>query len=336
MPHRWFKIGLIVFLILILGAAIWLGAQMFRSKNTPEGRTLASLKKVDDFPLYVMHYYADYAFDEFLQTGYQAAAPTVGVGFACSCFAAQTPDGDRIFGRNFDWMHRPTLVLFTHPDGAYDSVSIVDIDYLGFTEYGPGLGARDNLLDAPMWPFDGMNEKGLVVGMMAVDHARDDGEPGQATIGTLHAIRLMLDYAATVDEAVDLLGQYRIDLGNGPPVHYLVSDVGGASAIIEWVDGEMIVLPGESAWQVCTNFILSQVRPEGAHSPCRRYNKAYTTLLESSGQLTEAEAMALLAEVSQNNTIWSAVFNQTSGDIRVAVGRRYERVHEFHLDMAKE
>lgn len=187
-----------------------------------------------------------------------------------------------------------------------------------------------------MWPFDGMNEKGLTVGMMAVDDARDDGKPGQVTIGSLHAIRLMLDYAAAVDEAVDLLGQYQIDFMGGPPVHFLVSDASGESAIIEWVDGEMVVLPGENAWQVCTNFILSKVQPDGAHSPCWRYNKAYATLLESGGQLTEAEAMALLSQVSQGNTVWSAVFNQTSGDIRVAVGRNYERVHEFHLDMTKE
>lgn len=142
MLRKWLVIGLVVLLILVLGAAIWLGARMFGNKNTPEGRTLASLDKIDDFPLYVMHYYADYGFDEFLQTGYRAAAPAVEMGLACSCFAARTPDGDRIFGRNFDWMHRPTLVLFTHPDDAYDSVSIVDLDYLGFTERGPGPGAR--------------------------------------------------------------------------------------------------------------------------------------------------------------------------------------------------
>lgn len=34
-----------------------------------EIRTLVSLKKVDDHPMYTMTYYGDYGFDEFLKTG---------------------------------------------------------------------------------------------------------------------------------------------------------------------------------------------------------------------------------------------------------------------------
>ena len=68
------------------------------------------------------------------------------------------------------------------------------------------------------------------------------------------AIRLMLDRAATVDSAVELLQEYDIDFSSGT-YHFFISDRSFKSAVIEYIDGKMSVtynVPG-TVYQVCTN-----------------------------------------------------------------------------------
>ena len=302
-------------------------------------RSLATLRQVDDYPLYVMHLYGSYGFDEYLEEGLQANSELPSPKhqpsdpWACSVFATLNQDSDLLLGRNFDWFNRPTLLLFTHPPDGYTSVSMVDMSYLGLGTGEPSWSDRIRLLDAPYLPFDGMNEHGLAVGMMAVPQAQGAQDPQQATIDSLEAIRLVLDDARSVEEAVALLGSYNIDWGSGPALHYLVADAGGQSAVIEFVAGEMVVLPNEEAWQVATNFTMSGHTPKGAKRLCQRYAQAYERLESMGGQLSDAQAMGLLQDVSQNITMWSILYNLTTGDISAVMGRDYDQVHEFQLGM---
>ncbi|UCF14809.1 MAG: hypothetical protein JSW59_15475 [Phycisphaerales bacterium] len=80
---------------------------------------MASLEKADDFPLYVMRYKGEYFFDFFAERGvewgpyrkiYKKMNPA-----ACTSFAALAPQAEAVFGRNFDWQHRSSLLLFTDP-----------------------------------------------------------------------------------------------------------------------------------------------------------------------------------------------------------------------------
>jgi predicted choloylglycine hydrolase len=181
-----------------------------------------------------------------------------------------------------------------------------------------------------------MNEAGLAVGMMAIPYARSSQNPEKVTISSLQAIRLMLDYAKDVDEAISLLQDYNIEFGGGPPLHYLIADAARNSAIIEFVAGEMIVLRPDEPWQVSTNFVISQEQPEGADSSCWRYNQAYETLAEAKGKISSTDAMTLLENVSQDSTMWSVVYGMTTGDIQIAAGRKYGEVKEFELEMKSD
>ena len=312
------------------------------SAAADRSRTLASLRKVDDFPLYEMHYYGDYDFGSFLQEGLETDAQRqsqpVGLleEWACTCFAALDEEGDLVFGRNFDWYLHPALLLFTNPPSAYASVSMVDISYLGYDEEEPSWAGRGGLLDAPYFPFDGMNEYGLAVGIMAVPYADGADDPHKVTIGSLHAVRLMLDYAKDVDEAISLLQNYNIEFEGGPPLHYLISDLSGNSAVIEFTGGKVSVIRNSEPWQVATNFVISGTLPEDRGSLCWRYRTAYETLEQANGNISPEEAMTLLEDVSQSGdfpTIWSIVYNTTTGDIQVVVGREFDRVHQFKLEM---
>ncbi|MGC1215398.1 MAG: hypothetical protein WA890_29600 [Micromonospora sp.] len=72
------------------------------------------------------------------------------------------------------------------PDG-YASVSLVDISYLGV---GPEPVGDRRLLNAPLLPFDGMNERGLAVGLAADDRATARPVPGRPTVGS---VRIFVD-----------------------------------------------------------------------------------------------------------------------------------------------
>lgn len=330
MCRKWMLILALVVVGVVLGVAAF-------PLPVNEWRTLASLRQVDDHPLYVMRYYGDYGFEEVLHQAtsgpHRVAAQAAGLGQAwgCTCFAALGKGMDALLGRNFDWYDHPALLLFTNPPEGYASVSMVDISYLGFGQDAPSWGSRRQLLLAPHLPFDGMNERGLGVGMMAVPRADSGYNPQRKTLDSLQVIRLLLDHAADVEEALALLQDYNVDFGGGPPVHYLLVDADKRSAVVEFVNGELRVLPNSASWQVATNFVLSEAEPKGSNSECWRYNLAYDTLARAEGALTGGEAMDLLERVSQPSTIWSLVYGLDSGEIDVVMGRHFDGVYRFRL-----
>jgi hypothetical protein len=302
--------------------------------------TLASLEKLAEFPLYVMHYQGDYGFSEFIESALpkhslelDLPAPQ-GEPWACTGFAALNPQGGIVFGRNFDWHRHPALLLFTQPAGGFASVSMVDISYLGYDQHQADWQDRRALLEAPYWPFDGMNSAGLAVSMMAVSEADSGFDPAQPTLNELQVMRLLLDQAASVKEALRLIGGVNIDFGEGPALHYFIADTSGKSAVVEFVAGEMRILPNTSPWQVSTNFLISEEQPQGANSSCWRYNRAYEALEQANGDLTDGQALALLEEVSQSGdfpTIWSVIYNLSERETRLVVEGDFEQVFDFSL-----
>jgi len=301
--------------------------------------TLSSLEKVDDFPLYTMRYYGPYLSSAGMNTSQQLGWEQVDVrsGWGCSLFAALGETDKMLYGRNFDWEYSPALLLYTDPPGGYASVSMVDLAYL-FESIAKiqNLSQVPNtervaLLDTPAWPFDGVNEKGLAVGMAAVptDGGMKD-DPEKENIYSLLMIREMLDHASDVDEALALIGRYNIVFG-GPPLHYLLADSTGRSALVEFFQGERVVISKEQPWQMATNFLCA---PEGecSRGKCRRYDTINERLEGTQGRLTTLEAMDLLSDVSQEGTQWSIIYGINTGEISVALGREYEIVHEFFLE----
>jgi hypothetical protein len=300
--------------------------------------TLNSLEKLDDYPLYVMRMSGDYPPQASLPTkrgSPELAAPNSTVcqpTWGCSLFATLSDEGDRLYGRNFDWRFSPALLLYTNPPGAFASVSMVDITYLGF-DGEPSkkladlpLKQRRALLQAPFLPFDGMNEKGLAVGMAAVPPGDMTPDPQKETIDQLVVIREILDHAATVDEAIRILGSYNIEMGE-VPIHYLIASVLGNSALVEFHQGQMIVTRNELPWQQATNFLVAATNDSPA-GVCWRYDLIAERLNKNGGQMTAIEGLNLLADVSQPGTQWSIVYDMTSGEVQVIMGKNYAgKVH---------
>ncbi len=300
-------------------------------------KTISSLKKQDDFPLYTMRFFGDYDLPDYApktslpQNIQNDTSPGSASLWACTCFSAKTEQGSQLLGRNFDWNDHPALLLFTSPPGRYASVSMVDISYLGYSKSDAPDKNPGGLFRSPLLPFDGMNEKGLAVGMMAVPSADGPNDPQKQTVGSLLVIRLMLDYAKNVEEAIAVLKNFNIVFQGGPPLHYFITDRAGKSAVVEFVSGEISVLRNAHPWQVATNFIISGLSPETSKASCWRYKKVWETLENQTFMPSLSSTLSLLKVVSQPNTIWSVVYDTSSLEFLVVMGKKYEQVHGFNL-----
>lgn len=266
--------------------------------------------------------------------------------FGCTTFNATTPEGDAVFGRNYDYMDSPAMTVWTNPEDGYASVSTVSLYFLG---YG-GDFLPDNLvtslltLVAPYIPVDGMNEKGLSVGVLELETPETFQQTEKKDITTTAIIRHVLDHAATVDEAVEIFKNYDMHdlLGVGCTYHYQVADANGDTAIIEYVNGETTVIrPDETGTLVATNFWLSDGvdDPDGAGHD--RYETAKSMLAEKNYIVTEEEAMGILDATHIENedlhgficsTIWSVVYNNTDRTFDVCAMYNYDDVYSFSVD----
>jgi len=252
--------------------------------------------------------------------------------YACTCYAA-LGENNKIFGRNFDFYNHPALILFTDPPDGYSSVSMLDLYYLGYTFELTPLDDQKALINSPYIPIDGMNENGLAAGMMAVHNAEGNSDPTKVTLAELEIIRLVLDYARDVPEALDLIQQYNV-IFEEVPIHYMFADALGNSVVVEYLNGNIITIENDQPWQVSTNFIISEEMPVGSNSSCWRFNSVYDALQSTEGRITPFEGMNLLEEVSQPGefaTRWSVVYDLMEKSILLAVGRNYEEIFSFSL-----
>lgn len=308
-----------------------------RVVRAADGRHLGLLRKIDAFPLYEFRYEADYDLGSLLGVSFGAggavggatggmAAREVG-GFACTCFAARNLAGHRVMGRNFDWDPDPVLVLLTRPSHGHASIALVDIRYLGFSRASPPEENPAGLAGAPAIPFDGVNDEGLAVGMMAVPHAEGMGAVERPTVDELGFIRLVLDRAGSVGEAMELAAACNVRFGS-VPLHYFVADPSGASVVIEFAGGKVAFFRGGGDWQVSTNFLFSEIAEDKRMTVCWRYASAAAELATSRGLV---DPLALLARVSQANTLWSSVYDLHEASLELALGGRWSRILTWRI-----
>ncbi|WP_084958280.1 linear amide C-N hydrolase [Thermoactinospora rubra] len=288
---------------------------VLRQSAQDVARTVATLRQVDDLPLYEMTYHG----------GYDAEAPLTeeelargSEGWACSLFLRGTE-----FGRNFDWDPNPAMVVRADPPAGHASLSVADVSYLLGRPGPPDLRDprdRRRLAHAVLAPFDGMNEKGLAVGLAATPDAEPPADDGRVTVGSVRIIRLLLDRAATVTEALELMKRYRIDFTGGPQVHYLIGDRTGRAAVVEYGQGRMNVIDDR---------VLTNIAMTGTSRQDRLADARYRMLAE--GLPTRATSLELLRRVAQGHTRWSVVYDLAAGTARLVTNKRWDTVHTFAI-----
>jgi len=231
-------------------------------------------------------------------------------GAACSVFA--TFDGsDVVFGRNYDFYYRfkeHSESYLTKPKDGYCSVGNSDI-FVG----------RE----------DGVNEKGLAIGMTAVSPLRV--KPG---ISFALATRCVLDKCANVEEGVKTLSDAHFLITNS----YLLADREGNMAVVEACPDKVRVRRPEEGdnFIVCTNqFMLPEMlemenqKERPSDSP-NRYMSIYKAIKQGSGKIDVKTAQKILSdhigyvcshvEEIKLGTLWSIVATLREPKIYVAEG----------------
>ena len=261
--------------------------------------------------------------------------------FGCSTIAVQSPEGDALFGRNFDWENCEAMVVESHPENGYASLSTVNMDFITQNVGGGMVDMALNLdevktLAALYAPLDGMNEAGLAVSVnMIQDSAAIQQNTDKPDITTTTAIRLLLDQAGNVDEALELLGQYDLHGSMGMMIHFAIADSTGRSAAVEYVDNEMTVIETP----VLTNFYLAEGEKYGIGT--EQSHERYDILmnqLEETPQMGMEEVRDALDSVSKDNfgefesTEWSIVMNLSAGEARYYHRENYNQNYTFRLE----
>ncbi|MDE7220108.1 MAG: linear amide C-N hydrolase [Oscillospiraceae bacterium] len=328
---RWKKILLwgaaaLAALLLLLALVAWL---MFRRELAITG-TVRLLESGS--PAYFMEVKGDYYFEEFLARGGASSDMEVSVflsqkiskGFytapvgayreGCSVLSAQSADGSHLWGRNYDWTDSVPIIVRHVPKEGYASLSTCDFQNITGSGKTLPVGMMNKMLAiaALYVPLDGVNEAGLCVADLEVNEGGmpdPDTEKPDLTITT--AIRLLLDKAATVDEALALLEQYDIHPSGGISHHLAVSDASGRSVSVEFTEDGFTAIDAPAV----TNFNLANGDPTAGGENAKERYETLTARLEQ-GVSTAEQVRDALAAVTQTDTgwvtQWSMVYDRTN------------------------
>lgn len=174
---------------------------------------------------------------------------------ACTRALFVGSDGVTITGRSMDWLEDLHSDLWAFPKGMARDGAAGPQSIAWTSKYGSLIVSGYNAGTA-----DGMNEKGLVANMLYLDES-DYGKPeGNKPVMSISLwAQYVLDNFASVSEAVAALRQepFRIIapiLPNGVPaqMHLSISDAEGDSAVLEYIDGKLVIHHGKQ-YNVQTN-----------------------------------------------------------------------------------
>ncbi|ATD68788.1 choloylglycine hydrolase [Luteimonas chenhongjianii] len=185
-----------------------------------------------------------------------AATALPPVAQACSRLVYLGADDQVVTARSMDWDAEMPTNLWAFPRGMQRSGEVGPNSIRWTSRYGSVIAATYENSTA-----DGMNEAGLVANALWLEEssypAFEGSRPGLSIAAWAQYV---LDNFATVQEAVQALQAEPFilvsgklpGLGGVATVHLSLSDAGGDSAIIEYVDGRQTIHHSR-AYQVMTN-----------------------------------------------------------------------------------
>ena len=303
--------------------------------------TISSVKQLGE-GMYTVNYRHDYQLDKALESGVNDERSLLKFisdemffgyqidsnidKYACSAFLTESPDGDVIAGRNFDYDQTDTLAVYTHPYGGYASISMAVLDFMKVgrpNAVSPmSIEGKLAMLAAPYLCVDGANEAGLNVSLLDLPEDETHQDNGKPDLFMPVAVRLLLDRAATVDEATALLEQYDIQCADGNTQHIFISDKSGKAVVAEWSDDKMTVIESD----ICTNFRLKDAPKEEYPKICERFD-IIQRCLEKNPKNDGEKAMKILDMARVGWTQWSCVYNLSEFSVDVAVDLVFDNVY---------
>ena len=240
-------------------------------------------------------------------TAYLILAPA---GPARGCTIVMVANGKLVLaGNNEDWRNPKTKIWFIPAsNGEHGRVCV------GFDD---------------MYAQGGMNDQGLFIDANALGFTGwkpDEGKP--AFVGEL--VDVILAKCATVAEVITFCQKYNIaDLANA---RFPIADGTGASMVVEYGQGQVQYLRKTGAYQIATNFVMSNVKD--GNYPCTRY-RAADQMLRNAADISLDVVRAVLSATHQEGqypTVYSNICDLRNGILYLYNFHNFEEVVGFRLE----
>lgn len=336
-------------------------AALYSSRIT----TMASIRQETSsnspYNLYSMHVSYPYSIKRIISRGLDGnqkgidsilreAAPLLPVhieapNFGCSAFALSSSEY-ALMGRSYDFrFNTSAMLVHCSPKDGYESIAFCALDNLNANQPLSSVKNRMACLAAPFVCLDGINERGVSIAVLTLDSKPTHHATGKPVISTSMAIRMVLDFAGTTQEAVDLLLSYDMFASSGRDYHFYITDATGDGRVVEYDCDSPDRTPTVTPTRQVTNFFamhqekVSPNQKNGHYGHGRERHDAIEETFNSAPQPTDAcEAKNLawqaLKAASQepnpndvtSNTQWSIVFDNKNASADIALRRRWKSV----------
>jgi len=168
---------------------------------------------------------------------------------SCTTFILGERD-HQLFGRNYDFEFGDGYVMVNKKGVAKTAYPSISDDETGkVASWESKFGSVTFNQFGREFPQGGMNETGLIIESMALRSTRYPQPDSRPYVRSPSLWRqYILDTCSTLKEVIDNDSQIRIsyDASKGIGTHFLVLDRTGDAAIIEFIDGKMVVHTGDS------------------------------------------------------------------------------------------
>ena len=330
-------------------------------------QTMNSIEKLSDYDdgynLYRMEVKYDYSLDDVINYGIKDnqtmidailkdALPLLPVkieapSFGSTAFTLTDADGDVHMGRKYDFKNNTSAMLvYCAPKNGYRSVATAALDNVSANAPDESTKMKLASLTAPYICLDGLNEKGVSIAVLTLDSDPVHQNTGKPAIATTLAIRLVLDRAASTEEAVELLRGYDMFASSGRDYHFYITDATGDGRVVEYdcesETRELVALPINAI----TNFYgiyKDKVLPNQKNGIYGHGRERYDAVLEVFDQQKDSPSndtvWAALKAASQepnpesitSNTQWSIAYNNTDLTAEIIIRRHWEDMTRYSL-----
>jgi choloylglycine hydrolase len=258
------------------------------------------------------------------------------MNYACTTFALIT-DSKQVFGRNLD-VENDIGKIFINPKDkskvAYFSSKSSELPAKWTSKYG---SVTFNQISMDI-PHGGMNENGLVIEHLFLEESKHEPFDDRPALISHQWVQYMLDCCSDVQEVIIACTKVRISNSDYKfPIHFHLMDKKGNRAIIEYLDGEMVLFQNESykigvlANSTYANSLLNidksnsynsdKLLPTDISNSLNRFSTASDMLNNYAGQELISYGFSILDAV-YNDTQWQIIYDLQKLEIRY-------RTHSF-------
>lgn len=250
-------------------------------------------------------------------------AALISIDPATACTTFNFRDGEvNIFGKNYDWSVGEGAVIINKRGVAKTAMKAKD-EKSAPAEWKSKYGSITFNQYGREFPMGGINETGLVVELMALGEGVYPVPDSRPYVGRTQYRQFLLDTCSTVKEVIETEPAIRVSgAGKGPPIHLLVSDRSGASAVIEFIDGKRIVYTGDSMpVRALSNSPYSEslIHWRAKKIPLEDKWMSYERFIRAANAVSSFDAKAvrspvdhtfgILKQVAGETTKWSIVYD---------------------------